>query len=72
MNKNKQIYGVDSSKNDFNVVDSEGNHYQFKNDGNGFKLFLNILSFESRVVMEATGYYHYAGPNLHQQNQNNR
>lgn len=52
MNKNKQIYGVDISKNVFDVVDSQGNHYQFKNDGNGFKLFLKIL-LSDLVVMEA-------------------
>jgi len=44
MNKNKQIYGVDISKNVFDVVDAKGNNYQFKNDGKGFKLFQKILS----------------------------
>ena len=44
MNKNKQIYGVDISKNVFDVVDSQGNHSQFKNDGKGFKSFLKTLS----------------------------
>jgi transposase len=59
MNKNKQIYGVDISKNVFDVVDSQGNYYQFKNDGNGFKLFLKILLSDYLVVMEATGYCFY-------------
>ncbi|QED36813.1 IS110 family transposase [Antarcticibacterium arcticum] len=59
MNKSKQIYGVDISKNVFDVADSQGNHSQFKNDVKGFKSFLKTLSSESLVVMEATGYYHY-------------
>ena len=59
MNKCNQIYGVDISKNVFDVVDSKGNHSQFKNDGNGFKAFLKALPTDALVVMEATGYYHY-------------
>lgn len=59
MNKSKQIYGVDISKNVYDVADSQGNRSQFKNDGKGFKSFLKTLSSESLVVMEATGYYHY-------------
>ncbi|SOC78934.1 Transposase [Salinimicrobium sediminis] len=59
MNKCSQIYGVDISKNVFDVVDSEGNHSQFKNDGNGFKTFQKALPADALVIMEATGYYHY-------------
>ena len=59
MNKCSQIYGVDISKNVFDVVDSKGNHSQFKNDGSGFKVFLKTLPPDALVVMEATGYYHY-------------
>lgn len=59
MNKCKEIYGVDISKNVFDVVDSQGNHSQFKNDGSGFKDFLKALPSNALVVMEATGYYHY-------------
>lgn len=59
MNKCKQIYGVDISKNVFDVADSNGNHSQFKNDGNGFKAFLKTLPTDALVAMEATGYYHY-------------
>ena len=59
MIKNKQIYGVDISKNVFDVVDSVGKHSQFSNDPKGFKMFLKSLSSEALVVMEATGYYHY-------------
>ena len=59
MNKCNQIYGVDISKNVFDVVDSKGNHSQFKNDGNGIKAFQKTLPSDALVVMEATGYYHY-------------
>lgn len=59
MNKCKQIYGVDISKDMFDVADSAGKHYQFSNDNNGFKSFLKSVSDEDLVVMEATGYYHY-------------
>ena len=59
MTKNKQIYGVDISKDVFDVVDSNENHLQFSNDPKGFKALLKSLSLEGLVVMEATGYYHY-------------
>lgn len=59
MTKNKQIYGVDISKDVFDVVDSNENHLQFANDPKGFKALLKSLSSEALVVMEATGYYHY-------------
>lgn len=59
MNKCNQNYGVDISKNVFDVVDSKGNHSQFKNDAKGFKAFQKALPGDALVVMEATGYYHY-------------
>lgn len=59
MNKCKQIYGVDISKNVFDVVNSKGIHSQFKNDSKGFKAFLKAFPADALVVMEATGYYHY-------------
>lgn len=59
MTKSKQIYGVDISKDVFDVVDSNENHLQFANNPKGFKALLKILPSEALVVMEATGYYHY-------------
>ncbi len=59
MNKNNEIYGVAISKGVFDVANSKGNHFQYKNNGSGFKCFLKTLSEEDLVVMEATGYYHY-------------
>lgn len=55
----KRVFGVDISKSYFDVVDEEGSHWQFSNDAAGFEKFLKLLSSESLVVMEATGYYHH-------------
>ncbi|MDR6300245.1 IS110 family transposase, partial [Mesonia maritima] len=59
MDKYKETFGVDISKDVFNVYGSKSGHSQFKNDSSGFKLFAKSLSKDSLVVMEATGYYHY-------------
>jgi len=59
MNKYKEIYGVDISKDVFDVYGSLSGHNQFKNDEKGFLDFLKSLSKDVLVVMEATGYYHY-------------
>ena len=59
MNKSKKIFGVDISKDIFDVFDSSGNHNQYKNDAQGFSKFAKVLASDNLVVMEATGYYHY-------------
>jgi len=59
MNKYTEIYGVDISKDVFDVYGSETGHSQFKNDEKGFKSFLKHLPKGALVIMEATGYYHY-------------
>lgn len=59
MNKYNEIYGVDISKDVFDVSNTKATHSQFTNDAKGFKIFTKILDKESLVVMEATGYYHY-------------
>lgn len=59
MYKSKKIFGVDISKDFFDVVDQEGIHMQYSNDARGFSTFSKSLLAESLVVMEATGYYHY-------------
>ncbi|OEI79528.1 IS110 family transposase [Formosa algae] len=43
----------------FDVTDSDGNYYQFKNTISGFRKFVKLLGSDSHCVMEATGYYHY-------------
>ncbi|MCG8760802.1 IS110 family transposase [Tenacibaculum finnmarkense] len=59
MNKYTEIFGVDISKDVFDVHGSKSGHNQFKNEALGFKSFLKNLPKKSLVVMEATGYYHY-------------
>ena len=59
MNKYNKIYGVDISKDVFDVACSDGSHRQFTNTPKGFSSFLKSIPEGSLVVMEATGYYHY-------------
>jgi transposase len=59
MNKYNETFGIDISKDVFDCYGSVQGHLQFKNEAAGFKNFLEILSKDSLVVMEATGYYHY-------------
>ena len=59
MSKDKIIFGIDISKNTFDVMDSNGKHSQFENNQKGFPKFLKLLNTNSHCVMEATGYYHY-------------
>ena len=59
MNKYKETFGVDISKDVFDVHGNTVGHNQYKNDEAGFKKFLKELPESSLVVMEATGYYHY-------------
>ena len=59
MNKYKETFGVDISKDVFDVHGSTVGHNWYRNDESGFRKFLKELSDDSLVVMEATGYYHY-------------
>lgn len=59
MDKYNEIYGVDISKDVFDVQNSKGDYFQLTNDEKGFKNFVKKLSNKSLIVMEATGYYHY-------------
>lgn len=59
MNKDTNYYGIDISKDVFDVMDQKRIHYQFKNTQKGFIAFLKLLTKKSHCVMEATGYYHY-------------
>jgi transposase len=59
MNKYSETFGVDISKDVFDVHGSKVGHNQYKNDESGFQKFLKELPDNSLVVMEATGYYHY-------------
>lgn len=59
MNKDRKIYGIDISKNVFDLYSVSSGHLQLKNDEQGFKSLLKTLPKNALVVMEATGYYHY-------------
>ncbi len=59
INKDIKYFGIDISHLVFDVTDSDGNYYQFKNNGAGFKKFTKLLNSNCHCVMEATGYYHY-------------
>jgi len=59
MNKDTLYFGIDISKDVFDVTDSKSNHHQFENNYKGFKQFKKALNSMSHCVMEATGYYHY-------------
>ena len=50
MNKYKEIFGVDISKDVFDVHGNKSGHNQYKNDESGFKTFIKELP----VSMEAT------------------
>lgn len=54
-----KIFGVDISKDFFDVVEQVEKHSQFGNDTQGFSKFKKVLPDNALVVMEATGYYHY-------------
>ena len=58
MSKCKEFFGIDISKDVFDVMDSSENHHQFKNDLSGFKAFGKLLNEYSHCVMEATGSYY--------------
>jgi len=59
MNKYTETFGIDISKDVFDCYGSAQGHLQFKNTEEGFLKFLQILSDNTLIVMEATGYYHY-------------
>ena len=65
MNKNKQFFGIDISKDVFDVVDHADNHYQFKNDLSGIRKFGKILTEHSHCVMEVTGSNYQKSATLH-------
>lgn len=58
MPKDKKYFGIDISKDVFDVCDNNLNYYQFKNSFSGFKKLIKLLDSHTVCVMEATGYYH--------------
>lgn len=53
-----KFFGIDISKDVFDVCSSEGKHFQFTNNSNGYNEFATLLDQCSHCVMEATGAYH--------------
>lgn len=58
MNKNTLIFGIDISKDTFDVFNSAYGHQCFSNNQKGFTSFAKLLENSSHCVMEATGCYH--------------
>jgi transposase len=58
MDKFKKYYGIDISKDVFDVVDQDGKHSQYENNRKGYKSFVSSIGEKPCVVMEATGVYH--------------
>lgn len=59
MDKITNYFGIDISKNTFDVFSIKQGHQEFKSDKAGFKSFFKSLDSSSHCVMEATGIYHY-------------
>ncbi|MDH3321515.1 MAG: IS110 family transposase [Flavobacteriaceae bacterium] len=60
MVRNNNFFGIDISKDVFDVVKNGENHYQFSNNTIGFKKFIKLLDDKPCCIMEATGVYHYS------------
>ena len=69
MTKDTIYFGIDISKDVFDVTNSKECYYQFENNHKGFRKFLKLLDNTSHCVMEATGYYHYQLAYYLQENQ---
>ncbi len=59
MSKNNKNFGIDISKDVFDVYNPEKGHWQFPNNQEGFKDFSKLISSDNHCIMEATGYYHH-------------
>lgn len=59
MNKNTLIFGIDISKDVFDVYNETFGHKRYSNNDRDVKSFIRSLPEDSHCVMEATGCYHY-------------
>lgn len=59
MNKSTLFFGIDISKDRFDVYSDRMGHNSYPNTKEGFKRFLKVLDKTSHCVMEATGCYHH-------------
>ena len=58
MIENTNYFGIDISKDVFDVMGSNGLFHQFSNTSSGFKNFIELTNTSSHCVMESTGVYH--------------
>jgi transposase len=59
MNKNTLIFGIDISKDVFDVYNESFGHKRYSNNEKQIKSFISALPEGAHCVMEATGCYHY-------------
>jgi transposase len=59
MSKRTIIYGIDLSKDKFDVHSSVDEIKTYANDHIRCKLFIRQVTKDSQLVMEASSYYHY-------------
>jgi transposase len=59
MDKFTQYFGIDISKDFFDVATDQGDHFQLENSKAGFKQLKKKLPKGSVCIMEVTGVYHY-------------
>jgi len=59
MNKNTLIFGIDISKDVFDVYNETFGHKRYSNKEREIKSFISALPEDAHCVMEATGCYHY-------------
>lgn len=59
MNKSTLFFGIDISKDRFDVYSDKTGYNSYSNTKDGFKAFLKVLNRTSHCVMEATGCYHH-------------
>ena len=59
MDKFTHYFGIDISKDFFDVATDQGDHFQLENNDEGFKQLKKKLPKGSVCIMEVTGVYHY-------------
>jgi len=58
MSEYTEYFGIDISKQTFDVVNKAGKHFQYENTSKGFFKFKKTIKTNSVCVMEVTGIYH--------------
>jgi transposase len=58
MDKFSNYFGIDISKDVFDVRHAQDRHHKLENNLSGFKSLELLINKEDHLVMEATGCYH--------------